>query len=118
MRVSATILALIVLFLSTQCLETSASMAAEKKKATASSGCCSKKKACGKTTKKKDCDNDKDCKGSCNPFMACSGCVYTAFEKPEFKFHQYFDVPVKNGCQPVSFISDYVSSLWHPPECV
>lgn len=114
MKGITTILSLIVLFLSTQCLEATQStvqLMSQKKK----TSCCGKKTSCEKPAQEK-ADN-KGCKDLCNPFMACSGCIYTAFEKPEYNFSLAISAPVKNGHKPTDLIPDYTSSLWHPPEC-
>lgn len=108
------ILSLLVLFLSTQCMEVTQNtvqpMPGKKK-----TSCCAKKTSCEKPVQEK-ADN-KGCKDVCNPFMACSGCIYTAFESPEYNFSLANSAPVKNGYKPADLIPDYISSLWHPPEC-
>ena len=119
MKLFVSILASVVLLLSTQCLimgnTLTVSSNPEKK------SCCSKKKTCNKPEKKKkagDCqkEKDKDCKDACNPFMACCGCLYDAVQKNDLTIDKPFQKSEKSGIKDNFFKSAYVSGLWQPPE--
>jgi len=110
MKTATFILASIVLFLSTQCMEysTETSVLVEKK-------CCSKKKSCSIPKGKEPKD---DCKTVCNPFMVCSGCVYETCVKEILTVPSVFQKSVLNGFKKDLFISAYISSPWNPPEFI
>jgi hypothetical protein len=77
--------------------------------------CCSKKNSCDP---KKSNKNNEAQRGTCNPFMFCSGCAYVASENPEYAFHPFTSSSVKQGYKPEFYISDFISTLWHPPEFI
>ena len=107
------ILALIVLFLSTKCMVIEYGSPVKCKKTEKSS--CSKNKSCGKPEEE---NSTKNCKTVCNPFMACSGCVYVSTVKEVLTVPSFLFKSVKNGCQTNRFISTYISSAWKPPEFI
>lgn len=120
MKLLVSILACIVLFLSTQCMivEVAPIQKAASKK---SSSCCSKKTTCSKKQEpKKDCskEKDKDCKDACNPFMACCGCLYDGVPKITFNINKPVDYPDKSGYKEIFLPSPYIPGLWQPPEVV
>src|SRR5689334_13247781 len=121
MKLFISILAAVVLFLSTQCLIMGNSLAINSK--TEKSPCCSKKKVCAKKEKKTttgDCqkEKNKDCKDACNPFMSCCGCLYDAVQKNDLTINKPFQQSEKTGIKENFFKSAYISGLWQPPETV
>lgn len=113
MKTGAAILAVIVLVLSTQCMIIENGVAVNCQKAEQTT--CSKKKSCGDAREQ---ESTKNCKTVCNPFMACSGCVYVSSVKETLPLPSLLFNSVKNGCRPNLFISTYISSDWKPPECI
>ena len=111
MKLIVSILAIIVLCLSTQCIfiheKTATVMSCVVKKT-----CCPVKKTCCKSKEKKSGD---DCTGICNPFMACSGCAYILTEKPVFSLPVFINLSVKAGKKQAVFVSSYISDCWNPP---
>jgi len=121
MKLFVSILAPVVLFLSTQCLITGSNLAVSS--TTQKSSCCSKKKACDKKGREKTTGScreqkNKDCKDVCNPFMACCGCLYDAVQKNELTIDKPFQQSEKTGIKENFFKSAYISGLWQPPEAV
>ena len=112
MKITTTILAILVLFLSTQCVVKSN---LDHGKPIAKETCCSKKKICQKESTDK---KDTGCEESCNPFMACCGCSYILPEKPAFTHVEVLSLSVKTGFKKIIFISNYNADCWHPPEVV
>jgi len=114
MKIAASILALLILFLSTQCLVDPSFM--EKKASPARThSCCSKRSGCKRPEKK---EAGSGCKDYCNPFMACSGCAYVVFEKAELVIDNPLIIAARNGYHTDNFISGYSSSAWHPPRFI
>lgn len=111
MKITTSILAILVLFLSTQCVVKNN---LDHGKPIAKETCCLKKKSCQKEEEKKD----DGCKEACNPFMACCGCAYIVPEKPSVSFNTISILSVRTGFIPDLFISDYNADCWHPPEIV
>jgi hypothetical protein len=121
MKLFVSILASVVLLLSTQCLIMANDVAVTLKPMKES--CCSKKKACDKQQKKeakRDCQQQKDkgCKDVCNPFMSCCGCLYDALVKNDLTINKPIQQSEKTGVKDNFFKSAYVSGLWQPPEIV
>jgi hypothetical protein len=119
MKLFVSILATIVLFLSTQCMISGSNLAMRgvssctKKAATCkkqAKQCCNKQKESNK--------EQKDCKDACNPFMSCCGCLYDGVIKNDFRISRPFNKSVKNGNREIFFKSDYISQSWQPPELV
>ena len=110
MKLTVSILALIVLFLSTQCVFMHENT--EPGRSCAKETCCAVKKTCSKNKEKK---NNEDCNGICNPFMGCSGCAYIHTEKLLFSLPALMNLSVKAGKKQAVFISSYISDCWHPP---
>ncbi len=113
MKIVASIFACMVLFLSTQCMIIRNNV--EITKTVVEKSCCSKKSSCDR---KKDSKESNNTKGACNPFMVCSGCVYVASENPEYSFHPFLSSSIKQAYKPQFYISDFISTLWHPPEFI
>lgn len=113
MKITTSILAVLVLFLSTRCVFMHAST--ETGRPVAKKTCCAKKKACDKEDKKK---KDDGCKEACNPFMSCCGCAYILPEKPAVSFNTISILSVKTGFKADCYISNYNADCWHPPEIV
>ena len=124
MKVFASILSALVLFLSTQCMIAGANLAIKgiEKKTT----CCAKKKTCSKPSKpsrqtcgkKQNKEQEKGCQDACNPFMACCGCLYDCSLKSEFLINKLFAASVKNGYKNIYFPSTFTAGVWQPPELV
>lgn len=120
MKLLASILAAIVLFLSTQCLIVEVNPI-QKTSSKKSSSCCSKKNTCSKQKEtKKGCneEKDKDCKDACNPFMSCCGCLYDGVTKIDLTLTQPIWNPEKSGYKEIFLQSPYIPGLWQPPEVV
>ena len=110
MKLTVSILALVVLFLSTHCIFTYENKGPGK--SCAKKTYCAVKKTCDKSKEKKNKD---DCNGICNPFMGCSGCVYILTEKSLLSLPASINLSVKAGKKQAVFISSYISDCWHPP---
>ncbi len=113
MKAVTSILAVIVLFLSTQCMVMEYGSPVKCKKTTTAS--CTQKKACSKSKKT---SSEKDCRTVCNPFMACSGCAYETAIKEMLPLPSFLYKSVKNVYPGTRFISSYISSAWKPPEVI
>ncbi|MEP7165369.1 MAG: hypothetical protein ABI741_11785 [Ferruginibacter sp.] len=111
MKITTSILAALIIFLSTQCVymhETAATGMPVAKKT-----CCAKKQSCKKEAGKK---KDDGCKEACNPFMACGGCSFILPERPVLSAVNSSDLSVKTGFKKDFFNSNYNADCWHPPE--
>jgi hypothetical protein len=121
MKITASILAAVVLFLSTQCMIMGTNLAIEA--LVGEVACCSEKEVCEaesmdycEETDTNDCDDSK-CQDMCNPFMACCGSLYDV-SRMSFDIEKPLAISVKNGCRDMNLQSTYISGLWQPPEFV
>lgn len=120
MKLVVSILAITVMFLSTQCLIIDTNMGL--KPSSGKQTCCSKKKTCIMQEEKennkgfKEKEKTKDCKDACNPFMACCGCLYDGIPKNDFTINNPIASSVQNGNKENFFGSSYTSNSWRPPE--
>lgn len=103
MKLIASIIAVMVLFLSTNGMVIKNLC---QNKLTSAKKCCSKK---GKLPAR-------DASKSCNPFMPCSGTVYIATENEIKKVQRVEEDSIKEEFHDGYFAGDFVSSFWHPPE--
>jgi len=110
MKIAAAILASFVMLLSTRPMLNFGKGAANESCMKASS-CCKKRSPCKKSQKQ---DSDNGCKEMCNPFMPCGVCCYVVTERETLAATTLVKC-IKAGRKPVTFISNYQSEFWHPP---
>ncbi len=136
-KILVSILSVVVLFLSTQCMIAGSNLGLDGIMKKESS--CSKKKTCSKSvrpgcsksakpgcskpvkptcSKKQNNDQEKGCKDACNPFMACCGCLYDCSPKNDVVINKPFVASVKNGYKNIYFPLTFTSGVWQPPEFV
>jgi hypothetical protein len=121
MKIIVSILAAVVLFLSTQCMIMGNNLTLEAFVEEVT--CCSEKEVCTAEPMESceeessgDCD-DSGCQDMCNPFMACCGCLYD-MSRMSFDIRMPIANSVKNGCGDINLQPTYISGLWQPPEIV
>ena len=108
MKITGTFLALLVLALSTHSMLVCVKQDAQPARKERCSSVCSKKDEQRKS-------DDQGCTDYCNPFMSCSGCLYTMTGVLEFSLAAINEVPVKAGKAEKKDLLQYSADCWHPP---
>ena len=115
MKIISAILAVLILFLTAQPL-LAVSVYAHEKQIAVTDKCCAHKHS-NPSSKDKDgnCCNEGHCD---NPFLSCSNCIFTSFDKSTFSFAPFFTKNKKINPVNDNVLSSYIQDFWHPPEAV
>ena len=120
MKLVASILAILILFLTVQPILAHQSYIAQKENLTSDNCCSGEEETCKHQDKSQKQDDTNQCcnNGHCNPFEICACCYYISSIKPVFYISNFLQIKEKVRLTKDKILSSYIQDFWQPPKTI